>query len=104
MGTQLECAVGKGVDLQWVQFPPGNWVAPAGSYRSGGGPFVPPSAAPSRLVNFGSGRPGIKRGLSSLWDLVTRVSGRIPFGASCPRWSLAREASALSLATCHAGF
>ena len=23
--------------LQWVQFPPGNWVAPAGSYRSGGG-------------------------------------------------------------------
>src|SRR3954469_21878499 len=27
----------KGVDLQWVQFPPGNWVAPAGSYRSGGG-------------------------------------------------------------------
>ena len=30
------CAV-KGVVLQWVQFPPGNWVAPAGSYRSGGG-------------------------------------------------------------------
>jgi hypothetical protein len=30
------CAV-KGVGLQWVQFPPGNWVAPAGSYRSGGG-------------------------------------------------------------------
>ena len=27
----------KGVGLQWVQFPPGNWVAPAGSYRSGGG-------------------------------------------------------------------
>src|SRR5271157_718176 len=26
-----------GVGLQWVQFPPGNWVAPAGSYRSGGG-------------------------------------------------------------------
>jgi hypothetical protein len=24
-------------DSQWVQFPPGNWVAPAGSYRSGGG-------------------------------------------------------------------
>ena len=23
--------------LQWVQFPPGNWVAPAGSYRGGGG-------------------------------------------------------------------
>ena len=32
----LLCAV-KGVGLQWVQFPPGNWVAPAGSYRSGGG-------------------------------------------------------------------
>ena len=28
------CAPCKGVDLQWVQFPPGNWVAPAGSYRS----------------------------------------------------------------------
>jgi hypothetical protein len=26
-----------GVGLPWVQFPPGNWVAPAGSYRSGGG-------------------------------------------------------------------
>jgi hypothetical protein len=25
------------VDLLWVQVPPGNWVAPAGSYRSGGG-------------------------------------------------------------------
>jgi hypothetical protein len=25
------------VDLQWVEFPPGNWIAPAGSYRSGGG-------------------------------------------------------------------
>jgi hypothetical protein len=24
-------------DSQWVQFPSGNWVAPAGSYRSGGG-------------------------------------------------------------------
>ena len=24
-------------DSQWVQFPPGIWVAPAGSYRSGGG-------------------------------------------------------------------
>ena len=23
--------------LQWVKLPPGNWVAPAGSYRSGGG-------------------------------------------------------------------
>jgi hypothetical protein len=23
--------------LQWVRFPPGNWVAPAGSYRSEGG-------------------------------------------------------------------
>ena len=32
----LLCAV-QGVGLQWVQFPSGNWVAPAGSYRSGGG-------------------------------------------------------------------
>ena len=31
------CAPWKGVGLQWVQLPPGNWVAPAGSYRSGGG-------------------------------------------------------------------
>ena len=27
----------KGVVLRWVQMPPGTWVAPAGSYRSGGG-------------------------------------------------------------------
>ena len=27
----------KGVGLQWVQLPPGNWFAPAGSSRSGGG-------------------------------------------------------------------
>src|SRR5208337_3928654 len=27
----------KVLGLQWVQFPPGNWVAPAGSYRSGVG-------------------------------------------------------------------
>src|SRR5208337_4083980 len=27
----------KVLGLQWVQFPSGNWVAPAGSYRSGGG-------------------------------------------------------------------
>jgi hypothetical protein len=35
-GQTRLCAV-KGVDLQWVQLPPGNWFAPAGSYRSGGG-------------------------------------------------------------------
>ena len=29
----FECAPCKGVGLQWVQLPPGNWVAPAGSYR-----------------------------------------------------------------------
>jgi hypothetical protein len=27
----------EGVGLQWVRVPPGNWVAPAGSSRSGGG-------------------------------------------------------------------
>jgi len=27
----------QGAGLQWVKLPPGNWVAPAGSYRSGGG-------------------------------------------------------------------
>ena len=42
--------------------------------------------------------------MSLLWGLVPRVRGRIPFGASCPKRSLAREASTLSLATCHAGF
>ena len=26
----------KGVDLQWVRVPPGNWFAPPGSNRSGG--------------------------------------------------------------------
>src|SRR5271157_3059442 len=93
-----------GVGLQWVQFPPGNWVAPAGSYRSGGGTYRATfgGALASRELWFG--RSGSDRYLSLLWGLVTRVSGRIPFGASCPRWSLAREASTLSLVTCHAGF
>ena len=50
------------------------------------------------------GRSGSDRYLSLLCGPVTRVSGRIPFGASCPKWSLAREASTLSLATYHAGF
>jgi len=59
-------------------------------------------ALASRELWFG--RSGSDRYLSLLWGLVTRVSGRIPFGASCPRWSLAREASTLSLVTCHAGF
>ncbi len=36
-GSDRVCAVKKVLGLQWVQFPPGNWVAPAGSYRSGGG-------------------------------------------------------------------
>ncbi len=29
------CAV-KGAGQQWVQVPPGNWIAPPGSNRSGG--------------------------------------------------------------------
>src|SRR5271165_1288674 len=49
-------------------------------------------------------RSGFDRRFPSHCDLVTRVRGRIPFGASCPKRSLAREASTLSLATCHAGF
>jgi hypothetical protein len=36
-GGQTYCAPCKGVGLQWVQFPPGKLVAPASSYRSGGG-------------------------------------------------------------------
>ena len=47
-------------------------------------------ALASRELWFG--RSGSDRYLSLLCSLVTRVSGRIPFGASCPRWSLAREA------------
>ena len=35
---------------------------------------------------------------------VPRVSGRFSSGASCPQGSMVREASTLSLATCHAGF
>src|SRR5271165_3164903 len=66
-------------------------------------PIVPPSAAPSRPVNFGSGRPGSDRSYPSLWGLVTRVRGRIAFGAPCPQRSLAREASTFSLVTCHVG-
>src|SRR5208337_5293655 len=50
------------------------------------------------------GRSGSDRYLSLLCGLVTRVSGRIPSGAFCPKWSLAREASTLSLATCLPGF
>ena len=34
---EIQCAPCKGVGLQWVQFPPGKLVAPASSYRSGGG-------------------------------------------------------------------
>ena len=54
-------------------------------------------------MNFGSGRPGSDRFCTSLWSLVTRVCGRIAFGAPCPQRSLAREASTLSLVTCHVG-
>ena len=50
------------------------------------------------------GRSCSSRCLPSLCGLVTRVRGRIPFGASCPKRSLAREASTLSLATCPPGF
>ena len=35
--------------------------------------------------------------------MVTRVRGPMPAGACCPQRSLAREASTLSLVTCHAG-
>jgi hypothetical protein len=37
-GRKPGCAENReGVDLQQVKILPGNWVAPAGSYRSGGG-------------------------------------------------------------------
>src|SRR5208283_10698 len=59
-------------------------------------------ALASRELEFG--RSGSDRYLSLHWGLVTRVSGRTPFGAYCPKRSLAREASTLSLATCLPGF
>jgi hypothetical protein len=69
----------------------------SGTYRATFG-----GALASRELWFG--RSGSDRYLSLHCGLVTRVSGRIPSGASCPKWSLAREASTLSLATCRAGF
>jgi hypothetical protein len=36
-GTLILVRRVEGVGLQWVQIPPGNWVAPAGSYRSDAG-------------------------------------------------------------------
>ena len=36
-GDSVRVRRGKVLDLQWVQIPPGNWVAPAGSYRSDAG-------------------------------------------------------------------
>src|ERR1700733_11912692 len=33
---QFQCAV-KGAGPQWLQVPPGNWIAPPGCNRSGGG-------------------------------------------------------------------
>ena len=53
---------------------------------------------------LGLGRSGSDRDLSLHCGLVTRVSGRTAFGADCPKRSLAREASTLSLATCLPGF
>ena len=53
---------------------------------------------------LGFERSGSDRYLSLHRGLVTRVSGRTPFGAYCPKRSLAREASTLSLATCLPGF
>ena len=49
------------------------------------------------------GRSGSDGFYTSLWYPVTRVRGRIAFGAPCPQRSLAREASTLSLVTCHGG-
>jgi len=59
-------------------------------------------ALASRELGFG--RSGSDRYLSLHCGLVTRVRGRTPFGAYCPKRSLAREASTLSLATCLPGF
>ena len=36
LAQNMQCAVTE-VDFPWAQFPPGNWVAPAGSSRSGSG-------------------------------------------------------------------
>ena len=74
---------------------------------------VPASGSTTYRATFGGalasrelwfGRSGSDRDLSLHCGLVTRVSGRTPFGAYCPKRSLAREASTLSLATCLPGF
>ena len=35
--SELESCAAKGAGPQWVQFPPGNWIAPPGSNRSSSG-------------------------------------------------------------------
>ena len=78
-------------------------------------PTRPPRADPNEAYRatfggalasreLGFGRSGSDRYLSLHCGLVTRVRGRTPFGAYCPKPSLAREASTLSLATCLPGF
>jgi len=46
-----------GVGLQWVQVPPGNWVAPAGSYRSGGGGNETVEASETNVLCKQGGEP-----------------------------------------------
>jgi hypothetical protein len=52
----------KGVSLQWVRFPPDNWVAPAGSSRSGrgGNEAVEASDAKGRSGGPASGQAATK--------------------------------------------
>src|SRR5208337_3645362 len=65
----------KRVGLQWVQFPPGNWVAPAGSYRGGGGGKKP--SEPSRQM--------CRLGDAASRQAVTRVN--VEQASKSPMWS-----------------
>jgi hypothetical protein len=65
--------------------------------------IAPRPATPSRPVNSGS-RFGSCCCFHIAYSLAPRVCGRSHSGASSPLASVAREASTLSLTTCHPGF
>ena len=59
--------------LQWVQFPHGNWVAPAGSYRSGGG---------THRAAFGGALTARELWLRRIWFLLLFVF-MLLYGDAC---------------------
>ena len=75
-GTRFQCAVSRaGVGLQWVQFLPGNWVAPASSYRSGGG----------GNETVGAFETNVSHGDAASRQAVTQVS--VKQASKSPMWS-----------------